>query len=103
MLQRRPRTATLTQHHEGSHSESRDEVPPLVVVGAGSRPLHRRAHAVLVVLADEDAGQLPQSRHVEGLKDLALQGGGQQTCLPFGHKAYKKTTKNVFFFTRQIS
>lgn len=55
-----------------SHSDSRYEVSSLVVVGAGGRSLHRRAHAVLVVLADEDARQLPQGGHVEGLENLAL-------------------------------
>lgn len=54
------------------HSESGDEVAPLVVVGAGRRPLHRRPHAVLVVLTDEDAWQLPEGGHVEGLKQLTL-------------------------------
>lgn len=57
-----------------SHSEPRYEVSPLVVVGAGCSSLHRRAHAVLVVLADEDARQLPQSGHVVRLKELALIG-----------------------------
>lgn len=76
-LQRTDAAAAAPDRHahttpRGSHSESRDEVSSLVVVGAGGRPLHRRAHAVLVVLADEDARQLPQSRHVEGLKELAL-------------------------------
>ena len=55
-----------------SHSHSRYEVSPLVVVGAGGGPLHRRPHTVLVVLADEDARQLPQGSHVERLKELAL-------------------------------
>lgn len=57
-----------------SHSDSWDEVSSLVVVGAGRSPLHRRPHAVLVVLADEDARQLPQGGHVERLKQLALVG-----------------------------
>lgn len=57
-----------------SHSQARYEVSPLVVVGAGCGSLHRRPHAVLVVLADEDAGQLPQGGHVERLKQLALFG-----------------------------
>ncbi len=34
--------------------------------------LERGAHRVLVVLDHEDAGQLPQRAHVEGLVDLAL-------------------------------
>lgn len=55
-----------------SHSESRYEVPPLVVVGAGCSSLHWCPHAVLVVLADENARQLPQSGHVVRLKELAL-------------------------------
>ena len=57
-----------------SYPESRYVVSPAVVVSAGGRPLHRRAHAVLVVLTDEDARQLPKGRHVERLKDLALIG-----------------------------
>lgn len=64
-----------------SHSESWYEVSSLVVVGAGWRSLHRRPHPVLVVLADEDARQLPQGGHVERLEQLALIGsdgtGGQ--------------------------
>lgn len=55
-----------------THSDARDEVSSLVVVGAGSSALHRCSHTVLVVLADENARQLPQRCHVEGLKQLAL-------------------------------
>ena len=55
-----------------SHSDPRDKVSSLVVVGAGRGSLHRRSHAVLVVLTDKDARQLPQGRHVEGLEYLAL-------------------------------
>lgn len=65
-----------------SHSESWYEVSSLVVVGAGWRSLHRRPHPVLVVLADEDARQLPQGGHVERLEQLALigsEGTGVQT------------------------
>lgn len=57
-----------------SHPDPWDEVSSLVVVGAGGRPLHRRAHAVFVVLTDENARQLPQRRHVERLEQLALIG-----------------------------
>lgn len=32
-------------------------------------------HPVVVVLADEDDGQLPEGSDVEGLRDLALVGG----------------------------
>lgn len=57
-----------------SHSDSWDEVSSLVVVCAGRRPLHRRPHAVFVVLTDKNAWQLPQRSHVERLKQLALIG-----------------------------
>lgn len=55
-----------------SHPDPWDEVSSLVVVGAGGRPLHRRPHAVFVVLTDKNARQLPQRRHVETLEQLAL-------------------------------
>lgn len=55
-----------------SHSDSWNEVSSLVVVGAGRRSLHRRPHAVLVVLTDEDTRQLPQGGHVERLEELTL-------------------------------
>lgn len=81
-LQLLPQTSAVTHTHPtkertarlGSHSDPRDEVSSLVVVGAGGRSLHRRAHSVFVVLADKDARQLPQRSHVEGLKQLALIG-----------------------------
>lgn len=57
-----------------SHSDPWDEVSSLVVVGAGGRSLHGRAHPVFVVLADKDARQFPQRSHVERLKQLALIG-----------------------------
>lgn len=66
-----------------SHSDSWYEVSSLVVVGAGRGPLHRRPHAVLVVLADEDARQLPQGGHVEGLEQLALIGPEQGSASVF--------------------
>lgn len=61
-----------TQADRKTHSDARDEVSSLVVISAGSRALNRRSHAVLIILAYEDARQLPQCRHVEGLKQLAL-------------------------------
>lgn len=63
-----------THHTHASHSDPGNEVSSLVVVGAGGGALHRRPHAVLVILADEDARQLPQGGHVERLKQLALNG-----------------------------
>lgn len=73
------------QHHKhkvASHPESWNEVAPLVVVCAGWSSLHRRPHAVPVVLTDEDARQLPQSGHVKGLKQLALVGSERTSeCL----------------------
>lgn len=57
---------------EKPYPEARNVVSPLVVVRAGRRPLHRRAHAVPVVLTDEDGGQLPKRRHIIGFKNLTL-------------------------------
>lgn len=63
--------------HDGvlpaSYPQTRDEIPSLVVIGASSRSLHRRTHAVFVILANENAGQLPQRCHIIRLKDLTLQ------------------------------
>lgn len=76
-LQLLPKTTDRSPQTEGSlapHPDPWDEVSSLVVVGAGGCSLHRRPHPVFVVLADEDAGQLPQRSHVEGLKQLALMG-----------------------------
>ena len=42
------------------------------MTGRGTR--HRRAHGVAVVLDDVDYRQVPKSRHVEALVDLALVG-----------------------------
>lgn len=73
-----PQTYTTEQTQHTSYSDPGDEVSSLVVVGAGGRSLHRRPHSVFVVLADEDAWQLPQRCHVEGLKKLALIGSQQR-------------------------
>lgn len=73
-----PQTLNTQQTEQASHSDPGDEVSSLVVVGAGRGSLHRRPHSVFVVLADEDARQLPQRRHVEGLKQLALIGSHQR-------------------------
>ena len=45
-------------------------VSPGVVVRAGRCPLLRCSHCIMVVLTDEETGQLPQSSHVEGFKHL---------------------------------
>ena len=51
---------------------ARDLVTAGEVLGVGRAALSRRAHAVLVVFADEDDGKVPQLGHVVGLKDLTL-------------------------------
>ena len=51
-----------------------DVLAALVVVGDGRGAVGGSAHAVLVVLAAEDDGELPQAGHVVGLEDLALVG-----------------------------
>lgn len=76
-LQLLPKTSAATYRQTitlASHPDPWDEVSSLVVVGAGGRPLHGRPHAVFVVLTDENARQLPQRSHVEGLEQLALIG-----------------------------
>lgn len=52
-----------------------DVLAALVVVGDGRRAVGGGTHTVLVVLAAEDDGELPQASHVVGLEDLALVGG----------------------------
>lgn len=61
-------TAVLQQHEEEETTAST----------ASRRGAHRAGHkqaarTVVVVLADKDAGQVPQRRDVEGLENLALQ------------------------------
>ena len=52
-----------------------DRIASCVVGGVGRRSLSRGSHAILVVLANEDAGQVPKFSHVEGFEDLALVAG----------------------------
>jgi hypothetical protein len=52
-----------------------DVLAALVVLGDGRRAVGSGTHAVLVVLAAEDDGELPQTGHVVGLEDLTLVGG----------------------------
>lgn len=63
-----------------SYLDSRYIVSSLEVLRASRGSLYRRPHAKLVVLTDEDTRQLPQSRHVERLKDLALIGQEKRQC-----------------------
>lgn len=54
------------------YPDTRNVVSSLVIVRAGCSSLYSCAHAIPVVLTDEDDGQLPESCHIVGLKNLAL-------------------------------
>lgn len=54
--------------------ESRDGVSTGVEEGIHGRTFNRSTHAVLVVLADEECGQIPQFGHVGSLEQLSLVG-----------------------------
>ena len=57
-----------------THLDSRNVVSSGVKLGVGCSTVLGRTHTVVIVLTDEETGELPQSSHVEGLKDLALVG-----------------------------
>ena len=53
-----------------SYPDPRDVVSPGVVIRTGRSPPFRCPHSIMVVLTDEQTGQFPQSRHVEGFEHL---------------------------------
>jgi len=55
-----------------SYLDPWDVLPARVVLCVGGSAVGGGAHAVLVVFADEDHGQLPESGHVDGFEELAL-------------------------------
>ena len=58
-----------------SYLDTGDRIASSVVRGVGGRSLGRGTHTVLVVLANEDAGQIPKLSHVECFEDLTLVAG----------------------------
>ena len=55
-----------------SNLDTRDGITSSVVSGVGGRSLSRGTHAILVIFANEDTGQVPKLGHVEGFKNLTL-------------------------------
>lgn len=55
-----------------THLNTRNLVPPRKVLRVGRTALRRRAHPILVVLTYKHTRQIPQLRHIERLKHLAL-------------------------------
>jgi hypothetical protein len=72
VLARVRRRLAHRQHIHAVDVHARHVVAALVEVADGGGALDRRAHGVLVVLADEYARQAPEHRHVERLEQLAL-------------------------------
>ena len=58
-----------------SHLDTGDSIASSVVGGVGRRSLGRGTHTVLIVLAYEDAGQVPEFSHVERFEHLTLVAG----------------------------
>lgn len=69
--------SSYTCQNVGDHSylDTRDGITASVVGGVGRSSLSRGTHTILVVLADEDARQVPKLGHVECLEDLTLVAG----------------------------
>lgn len=63
------------QHVHAVHPDAGHVVAASVVFGRGRSSVAARAHAVAIVLGDEDHRQRPQLRHVVGLEHLTLVGG----------------------------
>ena len=62
----------LKKGNTSTHLKTRDFIASRVIFRIGRTPFSRRAHSVLVVLADKDNGEVPQLGHIERLKHLAL-------------------------------
>lgn len=69
------RAAVDSKHVHGVDLQTGDILTTLVELGHGRGAAGGGAHTVLVVLASEDAGDLPELGHVVGLEHLALVGG----------------------------
>lgn len=74
VLRGKRRGPVHSQHVHCIDLDPGNHVAACKVLCVHAAPLRTRAHAVLVVLAHKHARQLPELRHVEGLKDLALVG-----------------------------
>jgi hypothetical protein len=61
----------------GNHSylDTGDGITASVIGGVGRRSLGRCAHTILIVLANENARQVPELGHVECFEDLSLVAG----------------------------
>ena len=58
-----------------SYLETGDGITARVVGSVGRRSLSGGAHTILVVLANEDTGQVPKFGHVERFENLTLVAG----------------------------